>query len=447
MVRGEVAAASDGIRYMYVMAGHGEKWEGNLRSLVRYDSVTDSWTFLAEQNVVEAVNHVMVHYMDVDGPKIYQIGGFQPEISDVAIYDIATDTWLTGTPLTLDGQRYSLASAASAVIDGKIYVTGGIHNRNQDGYNPSHTLVYDPLDGPGGNWTQLADMPGDLARNHAAGCGYNGKFYVFAGRRGPNSSRNAPIKESLVYDPAADTWTQIADIPFPRAGSVNAVELNGEIYVIGGENPGTVEDNSSAYNPVTNSWTTKEPMQVARHGTYPVKIGNAIHIAGGGGETGWSASNWHEAYYPETPTAIIIDAGASDEDTSVIFGSWTWVYSTNRAIAGAGVYGKDVFQTHRSGKSTFMYIFDGFAPDSAWNITLGFAETWRPNCEVGQRVMDITVNGQEFISNLDVFAVAGCETALVEMKSFTADADGQFQIAFTAIVQNTMVSLIGISKS
>ena len=393
-----------------------------------------------------AVNHVMVQYMDVDGPKIYQIGGFEPESSDVAIYDIATDTWTTGTPITLNGTNYSLASAANAVIDGKIYVAGGIHNENADEYNPSHTLVYDPLDGLGGTWTQLADIPGDLARNHAAGCGYNGKFYIFAGRRGPNG-RNPPIEESLVYDPATDTWTQIADIPTPRAGTVNAVELNGEIYVIGGENPGTVENNCEAYNPMTNTWTIKEPMQVARHGTYPVKIGNAIHIAGGGDDLDWSISNWHEAYYPETPAPIFIDAGASDEDMSVIFGSWTRAASTNSDIAGAGVYGKDIFQTHRFGAATFMYIFDGFTPESAWNITLGFAETWRPNCEVGQRVMDITVNGQEFISNLDVFAVAGCETALVEMKSFTADADGQFQIAFTAIVQNTMVSLIGISKS
>jgi len=288
---GEMAAASDG-QYVYVLTGHLDTWS-NIRSLYRYDPTSDSWTTLAEQNVVPGVNHATVQYLD---GKIYQIGGFTPETNAVAIYDIATNTWSTGTPLTMSGSAYTLASASNAVIDGKIYMAGGLHNNNANG-NPPHTFVYDPKDGPGGSWKQLADMPAEHARNHGCGVSYNGKLYVFAGRRGPNGGRDG-IKSSLVFDPASNSWSMLPDIPTPRAGMGNCVELNGELYVIGGENPGTVENNVEAYNPVTNKWNIKDPMQVGRHGIYPVKRGNVIHIVGGGDERDFSNSNWHEVYAP-----------------------------------------------------------------------------------------------------------------------------------------------------
>jgi len=263
--------------------------------MYRYDPETDSWDRMADQNVVGAPNHVMVQY--VDG-KIYHIGGFAPQLADVAIYDIASNSWSTGTKLTLNGQEFDLASAATAVINDKIYVAGGMHARNQaENQDPPHTFVYDPKAGSGGTWSQLADMPEAIARNHGCGVSYQEKFYVFAGRRGPNRGSTG-LKESLVYDTKTNSWSQVADIPTPRAGMINCVELFGELYVMGGENPGTVENVVEAYNPATNTWSTKPPMQVGRHGIYPVKLGNNIHIVAGGDEKDFSYSNWHEVYAP-----------------------------------------------------------------------------------------------------------------------------------------------------
>jgi len=289
---GEASSVSDGT-YVYMVSGHGNSWE-NVKDLWRYDPATDSWDKRASQNVVKNANHVMAQCFN---GKIYLLCGFAPEHNEVAIYDIATDTWSAGTPLTLeDGSPFNVGSSASGVVNGKIYVAGGLHNDNKDG-ETIFTFVYDPEDGPGGSWTQLADMPADDARNHPAGVGYNGKFYVFAGRRGPNGNRPG-IKTSLVYDPSVDEWSYIADIPTVRAGMGAAVELFGELYVIGGEQPGVLESVVEAYNPETNTWSTKQPLQVGRHGHYPVKLGNTIHVVAGGDEAGFDYCDIHEVYSP-----------------------------------------------------------------------------------------------------------------------------------------------------
>jgi N-acetylneuraminic acid mutarotase len=179
---GELAAASDGY-YVYSLSGHHTTLSDNYRKMFRYDPQNDSWMQLADQNVVPAVNHAVVQY--VNG-KIYQIGGFQPETNEVAIYDIDTNTWSTGAPLTRNGQAYTLASAANGVIDGKIYIAGGLHNNNQDGIEPTTLFVYDPA---ADTWAELAPMP--MGRNHAAGVGYNDKLHVFPGAMDPM----VPIQE------------------------------------------------------------------------------------------------------------------------------------------------------------------------------------------------------------------------------------------------------------
>jgi hypothetical protein len=69
------------------------------------------------------------------------------------------------------------------------------------------------------------------------------------GREATPEAAAIPVE---VYDPAADTWTDLAPKP---TGVVNdeAGVIGGIIYVPGG---GVLE----AYNPATNTWPTKAPM-------------------------------------------------------------------------------------------------------------------------------------------------------------------------------------------
>jgi N-acetylneuraminic acid mutarotase len=78
-----------------------------------------------------------------------------------------------------------------------------------------------------GTWTQKADMP--TARWAAASAVVDGKIYVIGGYD-DKVSLNA-VEE---YDPAADTWTRRADMPTARQGLRAAAVVDGKIYTIGG---------------------------------------------------------------------------------------------------------------------------------------------------------------------------------------------------------------------
>ncbi len=67
------------------------------------------------------------------------------------------------------------------------------------------------------------------------------------------------------YDPATNTWTTKAPMPTPR-GALSAAAVNGIIYAIGGYKPNQELTVNEAYDPATNTWTTKAPMPTPRAG-------------------------------------------------------------------------------------------------------------------------------------------------------------------------------------
>ena len=69
------------------------------------------------------------------------------------------------------------------------------------------------------------------------------------------------------YDPQTDTWTTKAPIPTPRAFFSTSV-VNGIIYAFGGFNSiGTPSlGNVEAYDPVEDEWTIKNDMPNPRAG-------------------------------------------------------------------------------------------------------------------------------------------------------------------------------------
>lgn len=59
--------------------------------------------------------------------------------------------------------------------------------------------------------------------------------------------------------------------------------------------------------------------------------------------------------------------------------------------------------------------------------------------------MDITVNGQEFVSGLDVYQRVGCFSGLVLEKEFELSGS-TIDVEFTASKENPMVSLVEIES-
>jgi len=281
-----------------------------------------AWTTLAPVPSVRQEISTAV----LDG-KIYVIAGFDSSggnTSTVDVYNPQTNTWSSAAPLPIAtnhnaaavaaGKLYAFGgtsnraflynlqsnswsdvapmrfqhanTAAVGVISDKIYVAGG----NGPNMNQTELEVYDPA---ANTWTQLASM--SVPRNHTAGGVINSKFYVVGGRPG-----DAPASALEVYDPQTNTWTRLANMPTGRSG-IGAGVVNGELYVFGGEQPRLFSE-VEVYNPLNNTWTQLAPMQTPKHGIFAAVIGNKIYVPAGATQQGLGATSINEVFTVNTAT-------------------------------------------------------------------------------------------------------------------------------------------------
>jgi beta-galactosidase len=84
-------------------------------------------------------------------------------------------------------------------------------------------------------------------------------------------------------------------------------------------------------------------------------------------------------------------------------------------------------------------------PSGAYEVTLGFVEP-NENREVGERVFDVTANGETVLDDFDVRREAGRPLRVIT-RSFTVDvSDGLLSLRFTASKGNAIVSTIQVSR-
>ena len=104
-------------------------------------------------------------------------------------------------------------------LDGKVYSLGG----GDGSASTAKNYAYDPA---AQTWTAIADLPG--ARNALTVGVVDGKIIATGGwgDAGPDSA-------TWSYDPGANTWTELADNPAPRAAAGQAV-VDGKLYAVGG---------------------------------------------------------------------------------------------------------------------------------------------------------------------------------------------------------------------
>jgi N-acetylneuraminic acid mutarotase len=147
-------------------------------------------------------------------------------------------------------------------------------------------------------WNTKRSMP--TARSHLATASTGGKVYVLGGTPTAAATLNS------AYDPRTITWATKAPMPTPRE-DLAAVSVGSKIYAIGGYNPltGFAVATVQAYNPSTNRWATRAPMHTARAGlAAAVGSDGKIYAIGG-----WNTKNGFndnialatvEAYNPAT---------------------------------------------------------------------------------------------------------------------------------------------------
>jgi N-acetylneuraminic acid mutarotase len=199
-----------------------------------YDPVTDTW------ETKKGTDFAASFCANVVNGKIYVMGGmlyFAPPFrstDDNKVYDPLTDSWSDLAPMPVGVRDY-----ASAVIDNKIYVMGGV---NTQGNREDLIQIYDPetdtwdCDGP--------RLPTGLAYSSAgftSGALAPERLYFFG----------ATTKRTEIYDPRSNSLTNGAPILTPRAYP-GVANLNDAIYVIGGSQ--TTENNKLTFLSTTERY-------------------------------------------------------------------------------------------------------------------------------------------------------------------------------------------------
>jgi N-acetylneuraminic acid mutarotase len=255
-----------------------------------FDPTTSRWTL--GPPLPQPIHHT--HVAAVDG-KIYLLGGEiegastgRPEtfVANVWMHDPAIGGWVARSPMPT-----ARGGGGKAVIDGKIYVAGG---RPPGG---SAFEVYDPATD---TWEKLPDMP--TQRNHLAMVALNGKIIVAGGRTGPGAmAERVDVVE--IYDPATRLWTRGAPLP-EAVGGITGAAHAGCMFVFGGEGDPThvlgLTPTTYGYDPRADRWSRLPDLPIAIHGLKgSAVIDGRIFLPGGGITLGGnSGTNAMQVYRP-----------------------------------------------------------------------------------------------------------------------------------------------------
>ncbi|GCF11947.1 endo-1,4-beta-xylanase [Dictyobacter arantiisoli] len=149
---------------------------------------------------------------------------------------------------------------------------------------------------------------------------------------------------------------------------------------------------------------------------------------------------------PVTASSYAVDAGGTATGTFAADAYYNGgsTYSTTSSIDTSGVSNpapQSVYQTERYGNMT--YSFPNLKPGTQYTVRLHEAELYWTSS--GQRTFNVAINGQQVLTNFDIYATAGAiNKAVVEQFTATADASGQITIQFTGVKDNAKVSGIEI---
>src|SRR5438876_285848 len=167
---------------------------------------------------------------------------------------------------------------AEGTSDGTyVYEAGGYS------FNSGNTLsVFNRYDPVADTWTTLSDMPTAAFMASAVYYPPGNKIYVFGGEDA-NSGVNYNV--TRIYDIASQTWSTGANMPDVRSFMASGYNSdNGKIYLVSGYNTGDVtsaQPDIWEYDPVTDSFTERTPIPHAVGGAAFGIINGHLYVAGG----------------------------------------------------------------------------------------------------------------------------------------------------------------------
>jgi hypothetical protein len=202
--------------------------------------------------------------------KIYVIGEGN---GTTQVYDPATDTWETKTPMPTPRTQLD-----ANVVNGKIYLIGG---RTGGQYTTvGLNEVYNPETD---SWNTKAPIPYPVVQYASAVV--DNKIYIIGGQNEFTYPMNLALVQ--IYDPATNTWSFGAPMPTivtrAAAGATTGVWAPKRIYVIGGMPDKSLDGTNlnQVYNPENDSWTVGASMPTTRFQLHVAVVNDKLYAMGG----------------------------------------------------------------------------------------------------------------------------------------------------------------------
>ncbi len=177
-------------------------------------------------------------------------------------------------------------------------------------------------------WRQMANLPKPM-RGTAVSC--NNKIYFM--------EANHEISGVYEYSIIDDTWKKIANMN-TQGWNVNLAEIDGIIYVIGGD---PFRDRIESYDPLRNIWNVLTPMPSPRQHSNCCVVNDRIYVMGG--ITSWTdKTDKNEVYNPSTDSWQTVSPlpnqyenpiiASVDNSIYALCGDVLWMYNTSSDIWG-----------------------------------------------------------------------------------------------------------------
>ena len=141
-----------------------------------------------------------------------------------------------------------------AALDGVVYVIGGIF---ADRGTTGRVSRFDPELGA---WEEVRPLPEGVELHHVGAAATAGQVWAIGGL----TAAFRGVDSLYAFSPESGEWTERAPMPWQR-GAMGVAELDGEIWVAGGQDGSPSFDTAARYDPVNDAWTELPPMPTARN--------------------------------------------------------------------------------------------------------------------------------------------------------------------------------------
>ena len=150
-------------------------------------------------------------------------------------------------------------------------------------FSSGNTLaVFNRYDPVANTWTPLADMPQAAIMASAVYYPTTNKIYVFGGE---DALFGTNYNITRIYDIASNRWTTGANMPDVRSFMASGYDpANGKIYLVSGYNRGTpdsAQPDTWEYDPVANTFTSKTDFPHPAGGFASGLIDGHLYVTGG----------------------------------------------------------------------------------------------------------------------------------------------------------------------